>query len=275
MSLNHQVKKRFGQNFLTDKNLLQKIVNEAQIDHLNVIEIGPGRGALTTFLTKQAKKYVGFEIDLTLKDLLMNNFNQDNTKFFFTDFMKADVADIISQEFQDQEVHLVANLPYYITTPIIFEFLSLKQLTTATIMVQKEVGLRLISANNEKSYNALSAILQYYCDVVKVLDVNRKMFNPVPNVDSMVIRLKKLPPRLKDETFYVKFVKVIFSQKRKLAINNLVNGFDVNKELVRKFLETAGFSDTIRAEQLTINELIELSTAFQKAFNYWWDNIKI
>jgi len=268
MSLNHQVKKRFGQNFLTDKNLLQKIVNEAQIDHLNVIEIGPGRGALTTFLTKQAKKYVGFEIDLTLKDLLMNNFNQDNTKFFFTDFMKADVADIISQEFQDQEVHLVANLPYYITTPIIFEFLSLKQLTTATIMVQKEVGLRLISANNEKSYNALSAILQYYCDVVKVLDVNRKMFNPVPNVDSMVIRLKKLPPRLKDETFYVKFVKVIFSQKRKLAINNLVNGFDVNKELVRKFLETAGFSDTIRAEQLTINELIELSTAFQKAFNY-------
>lgn len=254
--MQHQAKKRFGQNFLTDKNLLKKIVLAAKIENQNVIEIGPGRGALTQFLTLEAKKYLGYEIDLTLKDYLLKTYSLENTNFIFKDFMEIDLLEDLSTYFKDEKVHLVANLPYYITTPIIFKFLEFNQLESATIMVQKEVGERLISVKNEKSYNALSAILQYYCKVTKVIDVNRKMFNPIPKVDSMVIRLERLPSRTNKEKLYVKLAKALFIQKRKQAANNLSSSLSLNKDQVKEFLVSLGHLETIRAEQLSVDEII-------------------
>lgn len=266
MSLKHQTKKRFGQNFLKDKNLLKKIVDAANIKGKNVIEIGPGLGALTQFLVVDAKKYLGFEIDLSLTPILTKEFRSDKAQFVFEDFLAADVKEKIKAVFGDEDVHLVANLPYYITTPIIFEFIKLDQVRSATIMVQKEVGQRLISSANEKSYNALSAILQYYCDVSKVVDVNRKMFMPIPNVDSMVIKLVKIAPRCADSANYEEFCKAIFKQKRKLATNNLSQYYNVSKDVLKSWLENLGFSPNIRAEQLIIEQLILLSDDFANKF---------
>ena len=264
MQSNHQAKKKFGQNFLTDKNLLKKIVKSADIINQNVIEVGPGRGALTEYLIPECKTYIGYEIDLTLKNYLLSKYQQPKVNFFFKDFMQVDIEDDVNKIFNGEESHLVANLPYYITTPIIFKFLQVESIRTATIMVQKEVGNRLISSTNEKSYNALSAILQYYCRVTKVVDVNRKMFNPVPNVDSMVIRLVKLCARVENEKFYEQFCKALFLQKRKLVTNNLSQAYAMSKEEVKEWLIKQGYKETTRAEELSVDQIINLSIDFKK-----------
>src|SRR5690554_4958494 len=140
----HQAKKRFGQNFLTDKNLLKKIVEAAKIKNKNVLEIGPGLGALTQFLVLDAKKYLAYEIDYSLKEPL-KQYEDQHTTFIFKDFLETPVEDELTNYFGHEPIHLIGNLPYYITTPIIFKFLSIPNIETATIMVQKEVGERMIS----------------------------------------------------------------------------------------------------------------------------------
>jgi 16S rRNA (adenine1518-N6/adenine1519-N6)-dimethyltransferase len=226
-----------------------------------VLEIGPGLGALTQFLIPVASKYLAYEIDVTLKKELLARFGKyANSQFIFNDFMESDVKQELQDYFGSEEIHLVANLPYYITTPIIFKFLEFEQLKTATIMVQKEVGERLISSRSNKSYNALSAILQFYCQVDKVIDVNKKMFNPVPKVDSMVIRLSKIPLRLTNDQLYVTIAKALFSQKRKTILNNLSSVFNQKKDFVRTFLNNLDFNDNLRAEQLSIDDIIKITT---------------
>lgn len=252
-----KAKKRFGQNFIKDKNLLKKIVNSADIKDRNVLEIGPGQGALTQFLVPDAKKYLGYEIDLTLKELL-NNYEKENAHIIFNDFLMCDVKQDLQDYFDGEPIHLVGNLPYYITTPIIFKFLEIRKIQSATIMVQKEVAERLISSKNEKSYNALSAILQYYTKVTKVMDVKRTMFYPVPKVDSAVIRLEKRPPRTQKEALYVSFVKAAFLHKRKQLVNNLSEVFSIEKHQLAIWLDTMGYLPTVRAEELSVEEMIKM-----------------
>lgn len=259
--LKHQAKKRYGQNFLTDKNLLEKIVKEAHIQNLDVIEVGPGRGALTGFLAQQAKHVVAYEIDQSLKQFLNPLASQyDNLSIIYQDFLKADLTEL------SDHLNVVANVPYYITTPILFKILDSDQIQTAVLMIQKEVANRLLAKPNTKEYNALSILLQYQTDIQKVLDVNRKMFYPIPNVDSVVIRIvKKESPELNqaEEKRFEYLVKAAFKQKRKTLVNNWHEAFDIGKIDIEAFLNENQISKNARAESLSVSDFIRLSKVWK------------
>ncbi len=254
--MQHQAKKKFGQNFLTDKNLLEKIVRLSKIKDQHVIEIGPGRGALTHFLTRDAKDVIAYEIDTTLKPILNKlESEKENLSIVYDDFMKIDLN-------IKEETHIVANVPYYITTPIIFKFLETPNIKTATIMIQKEVAERINAKPNQKAYNSLSVLIQYYAHVEKLMDVKRHMFNPAPKVDSIVIRIEKRDQSLlhgEEEQKFIELVKYAFTQKRKTLVNNLSQYPDVEKSDIITFLNRLGFDERIRAEQLTIEDFIRLA----------------
>ncbi|HHX70084.1 MAG TPA: 16S rRNA (adenine(1518)-N(6)/adenine(1519)-N(6))-dimethyltransferase RsmA [Gallicola sp.] len=248
-------KKKFGQNFITDTNLINKIVSSSKINDKNVIEVGPGRGALTKELAKRAKKVIAYEIDkdlmMYLDELVEEN---DNLEVIYEDFLSIDFE-------SDKKWELIGNLPYYITTPILFKFLENNVYNSATIMVQKEVGERLISKPNSKKYNALSVIVQYLTNVERVVNVSKKLFFPVPKVDSVVIRLEKKNNReipLEKEPEFLKFVKACFTQKRKTLANNLTESYNQNKETINALLRENQFSESIRAEQLSLGDFINL-----------------
>ena len=254
--MQHQAKKKFGQNFLRDKNLLEKIVRLSKIKDCHVIEIGPGQGALTTFLARDAKDVICYEIDKSLKKFLNPIETQnDNLNIIYEDFMQVDL-DI------KEETHIVANVPYYITTPIIFKFLETNNLKSATMMIQKEVADRLNAKPNTKQYNNLSVLIQYYTHISKLMDVKRYMFTPVPNVDSIVIQMTKkesLPLNKDEEEVFVNFVKLAFTQKRKTLVNNLSLDETKNKQDIINYLESYNYDSRVRAEQLTIDDFIKLS----------------
>lgn len=248
-------KKKFGQNFITDTNLINKIVSSSKIDDKNVIEVGPGRGALTKELVKRAKMVIAYEIDkdltIYLDELVRNN---DNLEVIYKDFLSIDFK-------SDKKWELIGNLPYYITTPILFKFLENNVYNSATIMVQKEVGERLISKPNSKKYNALSVIVQYLTNVERVVNISKKLFFPVPKVDSVVIRLEKKNNReipLEKEQDFLKFVKACFTQKRKTLANNLTESYNQNKEAINALLRVNQFNESVRAEQLSLNDFINL-----------------
>ncbi len=254
--MQHQAKKKFGQNFLKDKNLLEKIVRLSKIKDCHVIEIGPGQGALTTFLARDAKDVVCYEIDKSLKRFLNPiEIQNDNLDIIYEDFMQVDLD-------LKEEAHIVANVPYYITTPIIFKFLETNYLKSATMMIQKEVADRLNAKPNTKQYNNLSVLIQYYTHISKLMDVKRHMFTPVPNVDSIVIQMTKkdrLPLTKDEEEAFVNFVKLAFTQKRKTLVNNLSLDETKDKQDIIKYLEDHGYDPRVRAEQLTIDDFIKLS----------------
>lgn len=255
-------KKKFGQNFITDLNLINKIVKEAQIEGKNVIEVGPGKGALTKVILTKAKELIAYEIDKDLSVFLnVIESENSNVKIVYEDFLKMDFK-------SEKQWELIGNLPYYITTPILFKFLENDVYNSATIMVQKEVGERIISAPNSKKYNALSVIVQYLTKVNKIVSVSRKMFNPVPNVDSVVIRLEKrenreISPMLEPKFF--EFLKACFNQKRKTLSNNIYDNYQIDKDQIKALLSDFGFEINVRAEQLNIQEFIKL-------FNLFYEN---
>ncbi|MBN2300078.1 MAG: 16S rRNA (adenine(1518)-N(6)/adenine(1519)-N(6))-dimethyltransferase RsmA [Acholeplasmataceae bacterium] len=255
--MNHQAKKRYGQNFLRDKNLLKKIVRESDIEDKHVVEVGPGQGALTTFLALSAKDVIAFEIDESLKPILDEIKNEhQNLTILYQDFLETDLS------LYDKELHVVANVPYYITTPILFKLLETPNVKTASLMIQKEVCDRLLATPNSKQYNALSIILQYYAQVNKMMDVKRHMFMPVPNVDSAVIRIVKREQPLIEkhkEALFLKLVKEAFRQKRKTLVNNWYEAFNVPKHEIEAFLIKFGYSPNIRAEALTKEDFILLT----------------
>jgi len=254
--MQHQAKKKYGQNFLKDKNLLEKIVKLSEIDDCYVIEIGPGQGALTSFLARDAKEVVAYEIDRSLKPFLDPiEEKYKNLNIRYEDFMTAKLD-------LKHETHIVANVPYYITTPIIFKFLETPKLKSATMMIQKEVAERLNATPNQKTYNALSVLIQYYTHIEKLMNVKRHMFIPEPNVDSIVIKMiKKEQPLLNkaDEIRFIEFVKYAFKQKRKTLVNNLALYPNVIKSDIINYLNGLGYDERIRAEQLTIDDFIKLS----------------
>ena len=223
-------KKKFGQNFIIDENIVNQIVEKSEIDDSTlVIEIGPGSGALTYKLAKKAKNVLCYEIDTSLKEILENNLNGlSNVKIKFEDFLLSNPQNEI-KNYDYKKLYVVANLPYYITTPIIMKIIEELDVDKIVVMVQKEVGNRFKAKPNTKEYNSLSVYLNYYFNIKKICDVSRNVFIPKPNVDSIVVLFeKKEKLKVNDEKFFFKLVKDSFKQKRKTLKNNLVD-YDLKK----------------------------------------------
>ena len=252
-------KKKFGQNFIIDENIINKIVNLSEIDKDTlVIEIGPGMGSLTYKLCKYAKNVVCYEIDETLKDILSDTLSEyDNYEVIYKDFLKANVMEDISK-YEYKKIYVVANLPYYITTPIIVKIIEDGiDIDKIVVMVQKEVGDRFKAKPNSKDYNSLSIYLDYYFNVRKLMDVSKNVFIPKPNVDSIVVEFsKKDKKELKDKDKFFKLVQDSFRQKRKTLRNNLKE-YDLEK--ISKILSKYNFDLSVRAEQLSIDIFIDIA----------------
>lgn len=251
-------KKQYGQNFIFDTNLLKAIVNDAQIgSESEVLEIGVGVGSLTKFLSEKAKKVVSYEIDRSLQPKIEENLkNFNNSTVIYKDIMQASCQEINS--YFDGSFAIVANLPYYITTPIIFKFLEEKyNLTSLTIMVQKEVGERICAKGKSKDYGILSVMIQSFADVKIVRYINRNMFIPSPNVDSCLVKIDlKNKFNISDREKYRNFIKQCFSMRRKTLTNNL-KGFCSKEKLIFS-LNSLSLKENIRSEEISIENFVKL-----------------
>lgn len=253
-------KKKYGQNFLKDDSIPNKIIEYSNIlDNSLVIEIGPGAGILTKKLAIKAKYVLAYEIDISLKNRLNEVLSDyDNVKIVFDDFLNRDIKnDILSYEYD--HLYVIANLPYYITTPIIMKFIEedidVKRLV---VMVQKEVGERFSAKPKTKDYGSITVFLNYYFDIRKLFDVSRNCFFPKPNVDSVIISLDKKESNfsLLNKDLFFKLVKDSFQFKRKTLRNNL-KGY--NLELIESVLNKYGYNLTTRAEELPLEVFIDIS----------------
>jgi len=261
--------KGLGQNFLIDGNIINKIVEAANIDdNSGIIEIGPGFGTLTQGLCKKAKKVVAIEIDQSLREVHKETIAYDNIKVIYEDFMKIDVDKLIEEEFAGMDVKIVANLPYYITTPIIMKILEDKyKISRIVVMVQKEVANRLNAKPGTKEYSAISLAVQYRADTNIAMIVPSTVFMPRPKVDSAVISLNILKsPRIDvvDERMLFTVIRGSFNQRRKTILNGLSNKFDCPKELVKEVLEKVNIDPGIRGESLSIEEFGRISDEMSK-----------
>ena len=268
-------KKSFGQNFLTDTNILQKIVDTAEIDkNVNVIEIGPGIGALTEFLTENAAEVMAFEIDERLVPILEDTRrDHDNVKVINEDVLKADLQTRV-KEFENPNlpIKVVANLPYYITTPILMHLIESKiPFAEFVVMMQKEVADRISAEPNTKAYGSLSIAVQYYMTAKVAFVVPRTVFVPAPNVDSAILKMtrRKQPlVEVKDEDFFFRVSKASFVHRRKTLWNNLTSHFGKSEEVKNKLeqaLENAAIKPSIRGEALSISDFARLSDALREA----------
>lgn len=256
------LKKKFGQNFIVDENIINSIISKSEIDKDTlVIEIGPGAGSLTYKLAVAAGSVLCYEIDTTLKDMLCENISTcDNVKVVYQDFLQADVKKDI-KEYSYSKIYVVANLPYYITTPIIVKIIEDSiPVDKMVVMVQKEVGDRFKALPGSKDYGSLSVYLNYYFDVKKLLDVSCNVFLPKPNVDSIVVEFKKKNELLEviDKNLFFKLIRDSFAQKRKTLRNNLKQ-YDLDK--IEKVLEESGYTLNVRAEQLSVEIFVKLANS--------------
>ena len=266
-------KKSFGQNFLTDTNILQKIVDTAEIDdQVNVIEIGPGIGALTEFLAERAAQVMAFEIDHRLVPILADTLRDfDNVTVVNEDILKVDLAQHI-QNFKnpDLPIKVVANLPYYITTPILMHLIeSGIPFSEFVVMMQREVADRISAKPNTKAYGSLSIAVQYYMTAKVAFIVPRTVFVPAPNVDSAILKMVRRPEpavAVEDEKFFFKVSKASFIHRRKTLWNNLTGYFGKTEEVKDKLtraLDQAGLSPSVRGEALGLEEFASLADALK------------
>lgn len=255
-------KKNFGQNFIIEPGVVEKIARHAVIsDHCAAIEIGPGIGALTQFLCEYAKRVVAFEIDTRLPDVLKDSLSDyDNYEVILEDFLTIDIQERIAPLIQEgYDVVVAANLPYYITTPILFKLFEAKaNIKAITVMMQKEVADRFGAQVNTKDYNALSVITQYRCVVTPVMKVPKNVFHPKPNVDSAVLQFtfKKHEKEIDEEAFF-SMVKACFKQRRKTILNNYGEYLE-DKQKAREILEVADIPVRARAESLSLDTFLQL-----------------
>lgn len=252
--------KKFGQNFIVDENIINNIINKSMIDKDTlVIEIGPGAGSLTYKLALNSKNVIAYEIDESLKDILNYNLSGlSNVEIIYGDFLLRDVKKD-SEKYEYKKLYVVANLPYYITTPIIVKLIEDElNVDKIVVMVQKEVGDRFKAKPNSKDYSSLSVFLNYYYDVFKIMDVSRNVFMPKPNVDSIVLEFVKKDDMLfvKDKTLFFKLIRDSFKQKRKNIRNNL-KGYDL--DVINDVLSKYGFDLNARAEQLSIEVFVNIA----------------
>ena len=263
---NFKLSKSLGQNFLIDGNIVRKIVESAEITKDDyVLEVGPGMGTLTEELALNAKKVVAVELDRNLQPVLKDTLGQyENVEIVFEDILKLNLEELIKDKFHDAKVKIVANLPYYITTPIIAKFLEEGyNIDSINVMVQKEVAERISAKPNNKSYGSLTVFAQFYSNPQIVLNIPKSVFVPQPKVDSAVIRLiidNKYPEVDRDKFF--KIVKAAFSTRRKTILNTLSSGLELEKDQVRDLLEECQIETNKRAENLTIEDYISLSNNF-------------
>lgn len=267
-------KKSFGQNFLTDTNILQKIVDTAEIDrNVNVIEIGPGIGALTEFIAENAEEVMAFEIDDRLIPILKDTLRDfDNVQLVNQDILKADLQTQI-KAFKNPElpIKVVANLPYYITTPILMHLIDSKiPFQEFVVMMQREVADRISAEPNTKAYGSLSIAVQYYMDAKVAFIVPRTVFVPAPNVDSAILKMTRRDQPLvavQDEDFLFRVSKASFVHRRKTLWNNLTSHFGKTEEIkanLTKALEISEISPSIRGEALSIEQFGKLADALRE-----------
>lgn len=255
-------KKNYGQNFLIEPGVVSKIAAASVYgDNCVIFEIGPGIGALTQMLSKVAKKVVAFEIDERLPVVLADTLSDcENVEVVLKDFLEIDLKAFTQSYIEEgYDVVVAANLPYYITTPILFKIFEAKaDIKQITVMMQKEVADRFAAGPNTKDYNALSVITQYRCSVKQVMKVPKNVFNPKPNVDSAVLQFRfKECDETVDEQFFFRLVKGCFKQRRKTILNNLKETI-VDKEKAKEYLLAANIMEQRRAESCTMDEFIAL-----------------
>ena len=265
--------KKYGQNFLIDTHVLDKIIGAAQIGPDDfVLEIGPGIGTMTQYLAEAAGKVVAVEIDRNLLPILQETLaDYDNVKVIHADVLSLDLEKLVQEENGGRPIKVVANLPYYITTPIIMAlFEQHVPLANVTVMVQKEVAARMKSGPGSKDYGALSLAVQYYAEPYIVANVPCNCFMPRPNVDSAVIRLTRYeepPVQVKDEKMLFKIIRASFNQRRKTLQNGLNNSSELNftKDQIAAAIAEAGFSPSVRGEALTLEQFAKLTDILLKA----------
>ena len=257
--------KALGQNFLINPTVCPRMAEACGADeNTGVIEVGPGFGVLTAELAKRAKKVVSIELDERLLPVLDETLAEfDNVEVINSDVLKVDLHKLIEEKFSGMKVAVCANLPYYITSPVIMHLLESKlPVENITVMVQKEAAQRLCAPVGSRDAGAVTVAVDYYADAEKIFDVSAGSFMPAPKDDSSVIRLnvRKQPPiDLSDEKLFFRMVKAVFAQRRKTAANSISAGMSLPKETVYKAIEAAGYSENVRAESFTLNELASLA----------------
>ncbi len=264
--------KKYGQNFLIDPHVLDKIIGESGIEKEDMIlEIGPGIGTMTQYLAEAAREVVAIEIDKNLIPILEDTLSEyKNITVINQDVLKVDLRKLVMEKNQGRPIKVVANLPYYITTPIIMELLESKlPIESITIMVQKEVAERMQQTPGSKEYGALSLAVQYYAKPEIVANVPPNCFMPRPKVGSAVIRLtlhQSPVIEVEDEEFMFRLIRASFNQRRKTLINGIGNAPNINigKEEVKAALEEMGLSENIRGEMLSLEEFARLSNLLRK-----------
>lgn len=257
-------KKGLGQNFLTSQEVLEEIADAAEIDGGGVLEIGPGFGVLTNELAKRAKKVVACEIDDRLMPILSDTLSEyDNVKVINRDILKTDVRALIEDEFSGERISIAANLPYYITTPIITGIIEAKlPLNNFVVMVQKEVADRIAAAPSTKDYGALSVLCRFYTEPELIRTVPAGLFVPRPKVDSAVLRMRFLDKpavQIKDEKLFFRVVKAAFSQRRKTLLNCLAANFEKTKAELSELLQSVDINPMRRGETLSLSEFAAIS----------------
>lgn len=260
------VKKQYGQNFLLDDNILKNIVKSAELKKdTNVIEIGPGLGFLTNYLQQATTNVLCYEIDEQMVEHL-NELNY-NISIINDDFLKRNLNKDFKNIFDNSNnITLVANLPYYITTPILLKVLEeTTRIDKMIVMMQTEVAKRLCGKPSTKDYNALSVLIQYFTNPRIIFNVSPKSFFPEPNVESSVVMIeKKEEPLLevKNLDFFLKFNRNIFSQRRKTLYNNIQKAYNYDKELIKKIIEENNLDESVRSEELDVSQIVKLANDF-------------
>ena len=270
---NFKFSKSLGQNFLIDTNVIDRILEGARVKEGDyVIEVGPGIGTLTKEMGRSAEKVVAIEIDKTLIPILEETLEDfPNIEVINQDILKVNVQELVKEKLNGGPVKLVANLPYYITTPIVMKFLEEDiPVTDIVVMVQKEVADRMNAKPNTKDYGALSVAVQYYCDTEIVAKAPRHMFMPQPNVDSTVIGLHVREEQIyhvDNEDIFFKTVKASFGQRRKTLLNSLGGLGFLSKDQIKEALKEANIDEQRRGETLSVEEFASLSNAVNRIHN--------
>lgn len=264
-------KKRFGQNFILDKSILSKIADSAEISSDdNIIEIGAGLGTLTVELAKRAKKVITFEIDEDVMDVLRENIKgYDNITVINEDIMKANLKELANEYFNEEDIKVVANLPYYITSPVIILLLEHKFIKEITILIQKEVAQRICAKPGSKDYGMLTVSVNYRAKPEIIFNLPPSAFMPQPKVDSSLIKLKMLdkpPVEILDEKLFFKIVKASFGQRRKV-ITNALRSAGIDRGIIDEALKISGISPLKRGETLTMQDFANIADNIYKLNN--------
>lgn len=260
--------KSLGQNFIINPSVCPRIAEEGgAASGTGVIEIGTGVGVLTAELAKRADKVVAIEIDDRLIPVLSETLSDfDNVKIINEDVLKVDLNKVIEEEFSGMDIYVCANLPYYITSPIIMSLLESRlNIKAITVMVQKEAATRLTAELGTRDVGAVTVAVRYYSEPKLLFNVSRGSFMPSPNVDSAVIRLDiKNEQKVDDEKYFFKVVRAAFSQRRKTLSNSLSSGLSMDKKVITEAIKSAGLSESVRPEQLSMEDFINIAESVRK-----------